>query len=171
MSLLARGYLVLTVSASRRETGLLLRTDWNVRVIATGRLFLSLYAFFRAFRADGVGFRAKVTVPADVTLALPLAKTILDGRHLPPSLTKPCLHLADVRPKTPNFPFWNVSSQLNVPGSATDSVNVIMWLVGLNTAPSVLKVLLGGVTWTMIGVGPGITVTVTVVVVGGVLKV
>src|SRR6202035_468957 len=133
-----------------------------MRLIATGRLFFNLYAFFRAFRPYGVGFKAKVTVPADVTLALPLAKTIFDGRHLPPSLTKPLLHLEDVRPKRPNFPFWNVSSQLNVPGSATDSVNVIMWLVGLNTAPSVLKVLFGRVTWTTIGVGDGVAVTVTV---------
>ncbi|MFI5038061.1 MAG: hypothetical protein ACHP93_06230, partial [Solirubrobacterales bacterium] len=124
--------------------------------MATGRLFFCLNAFFSALRADGVGLSTKLTVPDDVTLLLPLAKTIFDGRHLPPSLTnKPVLHLATVAPNTPNFPFWNVSSHLNVPGSTTDSVNVIVWLVGLNTAPSVLKVLLGGVTCTTIGVGIG----------------
>ena len=64
-----------------------------MRLIATGRLFLNLYAFFRAFRPYGVGFNAKVTVPADVTLALPLAKTIFDGRHLRPSLTNAALAL------------------------------------------------------------------------------
>jgi len=76
---------------------------------------------------------------------LPLAKTIFDRRHLPFSLTKRFLHFDLLAANTPNFPFWKVSSQLNVPGSPTDTVNVITPVVGFTVMSPVLTLLLGAV--------------------------
>src|SRR5260370_14457380 len=104
------------------------------------RLFLS--AFRSAFDADALGLTVKATVPAPATAWLPLPKTIFAGRHLPPSLTLPFLHLPELAANTPNFPFWNVSSQLKVPGLLTDALNVIAPVFGL-IVPRALKTLLG----------------------------
>ena len=85
----------------------------------------------------------KPTVPAPATASLPLANTILAGRHLPASLIEPALHpLADAN--APNLPFWNVASQLNVPGSATVSLKVIAPVAGLRLPACAAKALSGG---------------------------
>src|SRR5665213_3434613 len=68
------------------------------------------------------------------------------GRHLPFSLMNPALHFGFVEAaeaKMPNFPFSNVSTQLNAPGSLADTVNVIAPVVGFTFALSMLKLLLG----------------------------
>src|SRR3977135_3791917 len=100
----------------------------------TGRPFFCLRAFFSAFNADALGFAVNVTAPGPGTALLPRAKTIVEGRHLPFSRTKPFLHFAEPAAKTPNLPFWNVSSQLKVPGSATAPVRVITPVLALNVA-------------------------------------
>ena len=74
---------------------------------------------------------------------LPLPNAILDGRHLPLRRTKPLLHLPPADANTPNLPFWNVTSQLNVPGSATDPVNVIDLVLGFAVAARLAKWLFG----------------------------
>lgn len=112
----------------------------------TGSAFLCLTAFLSAFSADALGLSVKLTRPEAVTGLLPLAKTILDGRHLPFSLMKSDLHLVLLDANAPNFPFWNVSSHENVPGSPTDSVNVIAPVVGLKDAPVAVKLLLAADT-------------------------
>src|SRR2546429_1677315 len=103
-----------------RDTGAPPAVAWNVSVAVTRTPLWRLKALRSAFSPDADGLAVKVTRPAPSTARLPLAKTILAGRHLPLSLTKPGLHLETLAANTPNLPFWKVSSQLNVPGLVTD---------------------------------------------------
>src|SRR6476646_5199083 len=134
----------LTVIDCVCATGLPPREDWNATVALTGRPFLCLNAFFSAFSADALGLTVKLTRPGAATSLLPFANTIFAGRHFPFRRTKPFLHFAVLAAKTPNFPFWNVNSQLKVPGSPTDVVNVITPVLVFRVALSAAKVLLGG---------------------------
>src|ERR1700694_5787389 len=93
--------------------------------MVTGTPLFCLSALRSAFIAEALGRTMKVTLPAAGTALLPLANAMLEGRHLPFSLTSPFLHFVLLAANTPNFPFWNVRSQLNVPGSPTEAVNVI----------------------------------------------
>ena len=95
-----------------------------------------------AFHADALGLTVNLTTPGATSL-LPLPNAILDGRHLPLRRTKPLLHLPPADANTPNLPFWNVTSQLNVPGSATDPVNVIDLVLGFAVAARLAKWLFG----------------------------
>ena len=90
-----------------------------------------------------VGLTVNVTLPAFATVSLPRANRTFAGRQRPFSLIEPALHFFAVAAKTPNFPFSKVKTQLKVPGSATDSVNVIAYVARLSVAPSTLKLLLG----------------------------
>ena len=113
---------------------------------ATRRPLFCLSAFLSAFIAEALGLTVKVTWPGAETALLPFAKTIRDGRHLPPSLIKPLRHFVVLAAKTPNFPFWKVNSQLKVPGSPTASVNVIAPVLGFIAATSELKAPAGAIT-------------------------
>src|SRR6266566_2204924 len=124
----------------------------------TGRPLCRLKAFLRAFTPARVGRTVNVTLPALATVSLPLAKRTRAGRHLRFNRIEPALHFFTLAAKTPNFPFSNVSTQLNVPGSTTDSTNVIAYVARLKLAPVTLKVLLGltnAMTCTVGGGGPG----------------
>jgi hypothetical protein len=129
----------LTISDCVCETGLPPSDDWNVSLIVTGRPLRCLSAVLTAFSAEALGLSVNLTVPAAVTVLLPLANTIFAGRHLPLSLMKPVLHFLLPDANAPNPPFWKVSNQENVPGSPTDSVNVIAPVVGLKAALPAVK--------------------------------
>ena len=141
-----------------RDAGRPPRRDWYVITAVTGRPFFFLNAFFRAFTPARVGFTVNVTLPGLDTVSLPLAKSTRAGRHLPFSLIKPALHFFPRAAKTPYFPFSNVVTQLNVPGSTTNSTNVIAYVAKLKLAPMTLKLLSGitaGLTCTTGGGGLG----------------
>lgn len=116
------------------ETGRPPSEDWNVRVAVTDRPRSCLSAASSALLAETLGLITKLIVPAAATIVPPLAKTTFAWEHLPLSLTRPVLHFALLTENTPNLLFWKVSSQLNVPGSLTDT---------LNTIAPVLRLMLG----------------------------
>src|SRR5438876_10717846 len=138
-----------------RDTGRPPRRDWYVITAVTGRPLFFLNAFLSAFTPARVGRTVNVTLPGLDTVSLPLAKSTRAGRHLPFSLIKPALHFFPRAAKTPYFPFSNVVTQLNVPGSTTDSTNVIAYVAKLKLAPMTLKLLLGITTGLTCTIGGG----------------
>src|SRR5437660_4022501 len=99
--------------------------DWNVNTATTGSPRRRFSAFRSAFMAERVGLIVKLIAPAAGTLWLPFANTIRAGRHLRLNLMEPLAHLTFLDAKTPNLPFWNVSSHLKVPALASEPVKVI----------------------------------------------
>src|SRR2546426_11994815 len=89
--------------------------------------------------AERVGLIVTLIAPAAGTLWLPFANTIRAGRHLRLNLMEPLPHLTFRDAKTPNLPFWNVSSQLKVPARASEPVKVIAPVVAFTLKLRTLK--------------------------------
>ena len=73
-------------------------------------------------------------------------------------MTRPFLHFVLFEANAPNLPFWKVSSQLNMPGSFTDSVKVMAPVLELRVTPRAVKLLSG----VRVGVRVGMSVDVRV---------
>src|SRR6185437_7863288 len=163
----------LTITVFGWDTGLAPSEDRNVSTIATGTPLCCLSARFSALSADALGFRVTLTRPGAPTALPPLAKTIFAGRHRPPSLICPSLHLL-LDAKAPNLPFGKVASQLSLPGLRIDVVSVIAPVLALIVARAVVNALLGVTVRVVVATGvvaaAGTAATLTVAVAGGLVK-